>query len=317
MIPPRDSPLAESHRAGRQTATSRPRRLGPSLPHLAGAGGLLPAAARPHAGALLAPARALRRRGAAAAGRRLGLLSPLGGVPRQLRPLPRRRLPRDRLALALDGGADDRPLPPHRLPRRLLPRPRRPAAGAAAPGRLGRGAVLDQLPHPHLRLDVHPADRGAGQPPAARPGLDPPPARPPLHPARGDDRAGLRRAAVHDPAALRLAREARPVAARGRRRPRRRPLGAPGAGHRAARPAGHRRRRRPRLHPQPRPVRRLGPPRRRAQHAARQPCPEPVRGGPQPALRRRPRLRAHRRGPRPPRRLRALRPRARGRGDLL
>ena len=39
-----------------------------------------------------------------------------------------------------------------------------PAAVEGPAARAGRGAVLDELPDPHLCVDVHPAHRGAGQP---------------------------------------------------------------------------------------------------------------------------------------------------------
>ena len=85
----------------------------------------------------------------------------------------------------------------------------------------GRRPVLDELPDPHLRVDVHPADRGPREPAPDGRRPDVAPARAALQRLRRADRPGLRRAAVHDPAALRLAREARPLAARGVGRPRR------------------------------------------------------------------------------------------------
>src|SRR5262249_35177222 len=180
--------------------------------------------------------------------------------------------------------------------------------------RARRRPLLDQLPPPHLRLDVHPAQRRSPEPPP--PGGRPrrPPAAPPLHPARGDDRPGLRRAAVHDPAALRLPGEARPPAPGGRGRS----GGGPGrrlpAGHPAAHPPRHGRRGGLGLHPQPRAVRGLGPPGRGEERPRRQPRAEPVRRGAQPAVRGCPRLRADRSRPPPPPRLRPLRPEERGRG---
>src|SRR5436305_12481230 len=139
MIPPRHArPLP-------------PRPRGPRSPpaDLAGPGDLLPPAARGHARALLRRARALWR---GPAGRRLGRLSALGGVPRQLRPFPRRHLSEDRLALALDGGPDDGPLPRHQLSRGLLPGSPGATAVAKPPPEPRRRAVLDQLPDPPLCL---------------------------------------------------------------------------------------------------------------------------------------------------------------------
>ena len=88
--------------------------------------------------------------------------------------------------------------------------------------------VLDELPREDVRLDLHPP-RGGPPEPAARGARAPAPA-PPLQRLRGDAGTGLRRAALHDPAALRLDREARPLAPRGRRRPRRHALRAASGG---------------------------------------------------------------------------------------
>ena len=76
-------------------------------------------------------------------------------------------LPLDRLALALDGGAHDRALPGpgqlSRSPTTSRDRWRRARWKGLLLG-LVVVPVLDQLPDPHLRLDVHPAHRGAAQP---------------------------------------------------------------------------------------------------------------------------------------------------------
>src|SRR6185295_11646775 len=115
-------------------ALENPRRLSPAPAHLAGAGDLLPGAARSHAGLQLRRAGHLRRHRARRGSRPVPAL---GSVPRQLRSLARLDLPQDRLALAVDGRADHRALPDRQLSRRLLPRDPGAAAlegPAARPG---------------------------------------------------------------------------------------------------------------------------------------------------------------------------------------
>ena len=141
----------------------------------------------------------------------LGRLHRLRGLPRQLRPLPRRDLSRHRLALALDGAADHRALP------RSSAIPWPTTSPCVAPRRW-KSLLLGLVVVPFwtsflirtyawmfiLRTEglVNRAPAGAGLVDRA--------AGAPLHRLRGDDRPGLRRAAVHDPAALRLAGKARP-----------------------------------------------------------------------------------------------------------
>ena len=184
------------------------------LPDLARAGRLLPPAAGRPLPHQLRPARDLRRTEADRGP--LDVYIDLGQVPGPVRPVVPWHLPADLLAVDLDGRRDDRPLPRSSAIRsRTTSRSwlRRDAAQPAARPR--RRAVLDELPHPHLRLDVHPADRRARQQAAHGLGPDLAAARASLQRLLGPARSRLRRAAVHDPAALRLAREARPLAARG------------------------------------------------------------------------------------------------------
>ena len=108
---------------------------------------------------------------------------------------------------------------------------------------------------------------------------------PALQRLRGAPGPGLRRAAVHDPAALRVPREARPLAARGRGRPRGAARAHAAARHPAPDRPGNRGRLHPRLHPVARRLPGPRPPRRRAHRLHRQPDPEPVRGGPRHAVR--------------------------------
>ena len=88
---------------------------------------------------------------------------------------------------------------------------------AELPALPGGAAVLDQLPGPHLRHDLpaarHRADQQLARAARADRGAD----HHALHPVRGDGGPGVRLPAVHDPADLRLAGEARPLAAGGGR----------------------------------------------------------------------------------------------------
>ena len=77
-------------------------------------------------------------------------------VARQLPARPRPGVPADVPQLAPVRGGNDDPVARHRLPDRLLDQPlRRSPQGAAAGHR--DAAVLDELPHPDLRLDDRPA----------------------------------------------------------------------------------------------------------------------------------------------------------------
>ena len=107
-------------------------------------------------------------------------------------------------------------------------------------------AVLDQPPDPHLCADGRAARRGLHQlRPWAWPGTAlahadrarsaipwrrSSPLRAAAQQLRRGVRPGLRPAAVHGPAALRRARPARPLAARGQPRPRRRAISPPSPG---------------------------------------------------------------------------------------
>ncbi len=101
----------------------------------------------------------------------------------------------------------DDPVPRHRLSRRLLDLAlRRPAQDPAA--RPGDAAVLDELPHPHLRLDDRPpattgsSTRSCGARPDHR--AD----HPAQHRPVGDPGHDVRVPAVRDPAAVRVDRPA-------------------------------------------------------------------------------------------------------------
>ena len=118
------------------------------------------------------------------------------------------------------------PVDPHRLPDRLLDLASRREA-QDPPAHPGHAPVLDELPHPDLRLDDHPPrQRG--------PELDPPrdradqrPDPPPRLGLRGHPRDDLRLPAVRDPAPLRVDRPDGPEPRPGRSRPVRQRRGAP------------------------------------------------------------------------------------------
>ena len=123
------------------------------------------------------------------------------------------------LSSLVDRRRLDLPRPPRRLPDRLRHGAR--AAGLAADaGDAGHPAVLDLVPDPRLRLDRHPQEGGAAQPVPALDRRHRRAADHPQHQLGGLYRHRLFLPAVHGAAALRGAREARPDAARGRRRSR-------------------------------------------------------------------------------------------------
>ncbi len=176
-----------------------------------------------------------------------------GGVeprlhPGALRAVLRPALPRHPAAHVRLVHRLHRHLPAAGLSGGLRHRARRPLEEPAALP--GGAAVLDQLPGPHLRHDL---------PACATPGsintwllqarADRRAAHHAVHAVRGDGGPGVRLPAVHDPPDLRLAREARPLAARGGRGAGRAPGRAVPAGHAAALDAGGRGRVPPGLHP--------------------------------------------------------------------
>src|SRR6185437_15052979 len=185
---------------------------------------------------------------------------------RQLCPAARRQPLYPRLSqLARLCGRRHPAVPAARLPHGLCHRAG--AARLAQPAPHARHpAVLDELPHPRLCLDRHPQAQRADQQPSPRRG--------PRRPASAAAQQRLfRRAcarlfvpAVHDPAALRDARAARPGAARGGDRSRLPAVSRLSRRHPAAVAAQHRRRLSPRLHSGGRRVRHPRSP-RRSRHA--------------------------------------------------
>ncbi|CAA9325320.1 MAG: Spermidine/putrescine import ABC transporter permease protein PotB, partial [uncultured Nocardioidaceae bacterium] len=252
------------------------RRHRPARRTLARAGG----APGPGAGLLRAP-----RRGAGAARARLHGRHPrpfrrrrVDPDPRQLPPGRGPALPRGALVLARHRRARHGAGAAAGLPDGVRDQP---AAAPVADGRprARRRPVLDQLPHPHVRLD-RPAQQPRGRERrAARAGDHRRAGRPALQRRRGGRRPGLRLPPPHGAAGLRRRRAARPRAGRGVGEPRRgaaadvleRPA-APDAARGAHRVG-------PRVRPQPRQLRRPRAPRRRQDRHGRQPHPRPVPQG--------------------------------------
>ena len=203
----------------------------------------------------------------------------------QLRARARAPLPGHPRAQPRARGDHDGRLPGARPPGRVLARAQRARAARAA-----RCSSLVILPFWTSFLVRMYAWifllRTEGLVNVALAGAGPAGAEPPLQRLRGAAGPGLRRAAVHDPAALRLAREARPLAARGRRRPGRHARARAAARHAAAHPSGHRRRLRAGVRAVARRLPGAGPAGRRAHGLRRQPHPEPVRGRARHAVRR-------------------------------
>ena len=106
-----------------------------------------------------------------AAGRRAGLQLRRAGAGRRLsgglhvRQLPEPAGALDRVQEHADAGAARHAdLPARRLSARLFPGGQVERALAHAAADPGDRAVLDQLPHPHLCLDLHPRRRAASRP---------------------------------------------------------------------------------------------------------------------------------------------------------
>ena len=157
----------------------------------------------------------LRRQPRAARTRSTGSSS-TGSTLRQLRAGARPRVPADVPELAALRVDHDDPVARHRLSRRLLDQPlRRAAQGPAARPR--DAAVLDELPHPDLRLDDRPARQRGHQPDPAGARPDQRADHPAQHRPLGDPRHDVRVPAVRDPAAVRVHR---PAGREPRRRPR-------------------------------------------------------------------------------------------------
>src|SRR5690606_24747535 len=87
--------------------------------------------------------------------------------------------------------------------------------GAADPAHAHHPAVLDQLPHPRLRLDRHPQGQRPAQQPAPGRGADRPTAAPAAHGIRRVSRHRVFVPALHGAAALRHAGAHGPEPARG------------------------------------------------------------------------------------------------------
>ena len=211
------------------------------------------------------------------------------GPHRPVRPEPAELLPGDPTGVRAGvrqfaplRGADDRPVDPDRLSDRLLDLALRREA-QDPPADPGDAAVLDELSHPDLRLDDHPARQRRAQ-------FDPPDARPdersdpvPQHRLLGRARDDLRLPAVRDPAAVRLDRPARPQPRPGGARPvRQRPQRVP-ARHPAADDAGHHRRGAADVHPGDRRLRdaricSAAPRRRRSRRSSRSSSPAAATG---------------------------------------
>ena len=218
----------------------------------------------------------------------LGHRSAYGGrradaVARELRARARAPVPRHPLAQPRARGLHDARLPRARLPVRLVARAPRPGPLAQRPPRARRAAVLDELPRADVRVDRAAALGGAREPRARRPRAAARGAA--LQRLRRAGGTGLRRAAVHDRPALRLAREARQRARRGRRRLRRLSRARVLERRRAADAAGHRRRLPAGVHSVARRLPGARSARRRAHRVRREPDPEPVRRRPRHAVR--------------------------------